>query len=430
MIKALILVHLWSLVVASGAWILQRDGGGRIGARFPASNIWLILIALSFLPGAVYLMPFGSVISLPEIEIFELLPTQGGESSAQSRGPINYLMVYVSLGLLLIAQTLWRWSRLQRLSLTPMDEPGVYTTPSNMPPLTLSWPRRAVVIPHGFEAQTALIRHERTHLHHYDAELTLLLLLLQDVMLRNPGIRYLVRQWRQSIELRADQAATKMLSASQRKDYATLLLSFQRPGAQRGEMLPCPTARLNSTPHRNAKMRLVGILEEHPGAHKRRWGAAVLLTSLAASAIGFISAAATASDAGVSPEDYIRVDYIKKTALQLPANCPGLESYLKRTGFKFEEIETTRNGELVPLHLIDLGTVVLGHDVRKDGSIHNVRILSSTLSCFEDEAKAAIAQRLAEPQEVAIKNVAVKLTFKILAENPEELNEKLKNYLR
>ena len=434
MIKALILIHLWSLIVAGGAWVLQRDGGGRVGARFPVSNIWLILIGLSILPGVLYLAPFGTAISMPKIETFELLAIQVSDSSAEGPGLLNYLMIYMGLSLLLMSRTLWRWSRLQRLSLMPTTEPDVFTTTSEVPPLTLSWPRRAVVIPHGIEAQAALVRHERAHLRHNDAEFTLLLLFLQDVMLRNPGMSYLVQQWRLSIELRADHAATKMLTRSERKDYAALLLNIQRPTRGGGGTLPCPTARLNSTRHRNSKLRLVGIMENEPSAQNRRWSAAVLLTSIVGSVIGLMSAAAIANDtgknAGSNPDDYVLVDYIKQTPLQLPANCPGLIKDLKRGGIKFEVKEMTVNGRLVSQHALKLGTVVLSHNVRKDGRIHNPRIINSTHSCFETEAKASITQWMAEPQGSETKNVAVKLHFVMSATTPEELNDKLKNYLQ
>ena len=434
MIKALILIHLWSLVVAGGTWVLQRDGDGRVGARFPASNIWLILIGLSILPGILCLLPFNSAINLSRIEALELFPIQVSDSPAKGSGPINYLAAYMGLSLLLIVRTLWRWFHLQRLPLEPTAESDIFTTTKELPPLTLSWPRRAVVIPLGVETQSALIRHERAHLHYNDAELTLLLLLLQDMMLRNPGVSYLVRQWRLSIELRADHTATNMLTAPERKEYASLLLSLQRPSRDGGTTLPCPTAWLGSTHHRNVKMRLGGILKNEPNARKRRWGAAVFLTSIAASGIGLLSAAATANNtgtkAGSNPDDYVLVDYIKKTPLQMPVNCPGLESDLKARGIKFEEKEVTVNGQLVSKYLMRLGTVVLGHDVRKDGSIYNARILSSTHPCFEAEAKAAIAQRLAAPQEFETKNVAIKLHFIMSADTRKELNSKLKDYLQ
>ena len=430
MIKALILIHLWSLAVAGIAWVLQRDGNGRVGARFPTSNIWLILIGLSIVPGALYFVLFDAAISIPKIEGFELLAIQVGDSSTEGSGFLNYLTVYLGLCLLTMSHTLWRWARLQSLPLAPTTERDIFTTATELPPLTLSWPRRAIVIPHEFKPQAALIRHERAHLRHNDAELTLLLLLVQDMMLRNPGMSYLVRQWRLSIELRADRAATKKLTTSQRKDYAALLLNIQRPSGNGGRTLPCPTARLNSTHHRNAKLRLVEIMENAPSAQSRRWGAAILLTSIAASGIGLLSTAATANDEATSPDDYVLVDYVNKIAVQLPANCPGLEGHLKARGIKFEEKEMTVNGRPVSKHIIRLGTVVLGHDVRKDGRVHNSRILSSTYSCFDAEAKAAINQWIAEPQGSETKNVVVKLHFILSASTPKELNAKLNDYLQ
>jgi|GEM_PF-1981186 len=429
MIKALILVHLWSLILAGGAWALQRDGEGRIGARFPAPHIWLSLIVLSLLPGVLHLLPLSTAISLPDIEIPELIPVQISEAPAQTQTWLGPLAVYMGLSFLLVVRTLWKWSRLQCLPLTPTTDPRIYTTLSKIPPLALSWPRRAIVIPCGFESQTALIRHERTHLNHHDAEFTLLLLLLQDAMLRNPGISYLVRQWRLSIELRADRAAISTLTAPQRKDYAAFLLNLQRPNRPSDDTLPCPTARLGSKGHRNVKMRLAGIIENEPVKQTRRWVGAVLCASIAASGIGLLSAAATTTEAFLDANSG-QVTYIKKAPPQLPAHCPGLENDLKARGFKYEEVQTTVEGRLVSLHSINLGAVVLSHDVRKDGSVHNLRILNSTLPCFEAEARIALSQRMAEPQELETRNVVTKVKFIMSAKSPEKLNEQLKKYLR
>lgn len=429
MIKALIIIHLWSLVVAGGAWALQRDGNGRVGTHFPAPSIWLLLIMLCLLPGVLYLIPFSNFISIPTTEMFEVFSTQVSDLSADGTRPLNFLAVYVGLGIFFMGRTLWRWARLLGLPLAPTAEPDIFTTLAALPPLTLSWPRRSVVVPQGFEVQAALIRHERAHLRHNDAELTLLLLLLQDMMLRNPAISYLVRQWRLSIELRADHEATNKLTASERKDYAALLLNIQRPTAHRGEALPCPTARLNSTSHRSTKIRLIGIMEDAPGARKRRWGAALLVMSVSASALGLTSAIATAGPSVIDMKSS-PIKYVDGTPLQLPANCPGLIDDIKARGVKFEQEEVTVNGQPVSQYIMRLGTVVLNHDVRKDGSIHNARVLSSTHPCFEANAKDAIAQWSAAPQEFAIKDAAVKLHFVMSAETKEEVNDKVKNYLQ
>lgn len=75
---------------------------------------------------------------------------------------------------------------------------------------------------------------------------------------------------------------------------------------------------------------------------------------------------------------------------------------------------------------MNIGTVVLGHHVRRDGSIDNPRIISPTHPCFEANAKASIAEWMVEPQGSEIRNVAVKLQFVISGATNEELNKQLK----
>ncbi|WP_262696321.1 M56 family metallopeptidase [Kordiimonas aquimaris] len=424
MIKALILVHLWSFVVAVGAWLLQRDVDERIGIRFPSSNVWLTLVILCFLPGVLYLMPIGTVVGFPDIEIPELITAPISESTAGSSESLDYLSIYLGIGILLMCRTLWRWSRLQSLALAPTIEPDVFTTTSKVPPLTLSWPRKVIVIPQGFQTQSALIRHERAHLYYNDAELTLFLLLLQDMMLRTPGVSYLVRQWRLAIELRADHAATKTLTPSERKDYATLLLNGLRSVGDEEVTLPYPTAKLGSTRHRSVKMRLAEIIENKPRVRQRRWGTALLCTSIGASAIGLMSAAASVNK--VIDIAYDQVAYVKQTSWRLPASCPGFNEEDVKTELK----ELTVNGQLVSQHIMSLGIVVVTHDVRRDGQTKNLQVSYSTHSCFEEEAKAAVAQWVTEPQEIEIRNAAVKVHFTISGDTLEELNPQLSEFLQ
>jgi len=430
MLKALILVHLWSLIVAGGAWILERDGKGRVGEHFPKPGIWLGLVALCFVPGILHFLPIGTFIKLPEIEIFEQISSEVSGASVEFPEPLNYSAIYFFISFLFAVRTLRGWTCLQRLELEKTVEQGVFTTNSNVPPLTLSWPRRAIVVPNDLLDTPALVRHEQAHLRYHDAELTLLLLLLKDLTLRNPGIGFLVRQWRLAIELRADQAAIQNLTVPERKDYAAMLLNAQRPTGRDTGTLPCPTARLSSPHHRNAKMRLIRIIEGRElGEKKGRWRAALILVTTGASTLGIASAMATVG-ANVIDMSTRPIDYLRTTRMQLPVNCPGLESDLKARGLKFEEKEINQDGQLVSKHVIKLGTVLLAHDVHKDGRIHNTQILDSSHSCFELEAKAGVAQWLAEPQEFEAKNVVVRVNFAIWAETRKELNDKLMDYLR
>lgn len=427
MLKAIILIHLWSIAVAGCAWVLQSDGSGKVGASFPAANTWLRLILVSIFPGLLCVIPFDAAIDLSKMGALDVFSNQTDVGAVASPAPFNFLAIYLGIGIIFMGRTIWQWSRLQNLSLTPGDKVDVFTTTSNVPPLTLSWPRRAVVIPSGLEAQAALVAHERAHLRHYDAELTLLLLLLRDLLLYSPGIGYLVRQWRLAIELRADRAATRNLKASERKEYAGLLLNVLRSDgdhAGRGA-LPCPTAHLTSKGHRNAKMRLTGIMDSERNPHRHRWSVALLLATFGASMIGFFNSSASAK-VEVLDVDFDPIEYVKQTPLELPASCPGL----KRDDVKFEKTAPTIDGEIVPQHTMRLGSVILIHDVRRDGSAHNPRVDISTHPCFEANAKEAIAGFFAEPQEFELKNVAVKMHFVTSAESSEELKLKLESFLQ
>jgi len=422
MIKALVLVHLWTIVVAGCAWVLQNDHNGKVGASFPAANTWLGLILVSIFPGLLCAIPFDAAFNLPKIDALEVFSSQTSDDAAASPVPFNYLAIYFGLGVILASRTLWRWSRLQRLSLVPSVDPDVFTTTGGVPPLTLSWPRRAVVIPSGLETRSALIAHEREHLRHNDAELTLILLFLRDAMLFNSGIGYLVQQWRLAIELRADRAATRDLSVSERKDYAALLLNVLRSdeGNARREVLPCPTAKLSSKGHRNAKMRLSGIIENEPKPHKYRWSGALLLGTFGASLIGFSNSSALAK-IEVLNMDLSPIEYVKQTSPQLPASCPDLTI----DDVKYEKTTSRVNGKMVPQHEVTLGLVVLKHHVRRDGSTHDPQVLESTHPCFEASAKTAIAGWVAAPQEFETRNVAVKIQFMTSADTVEELKQQL-----
>ena len=421
MIKAIIIIHLWSLVVAGCAWVLQRDGGEQVGAKFPGASTWLILIGLSILPSAIYLAPFSATISMPIIADLELAPLQVSEVVADAPGPLTYLSVYIGLGILLMGRTLWRWSRLQNLALMPTEAPDIFTTHAEIPPLTLSWPRRAVVVPAALHDRAALIQHERAHLRHYDAELTLLLLLLQDMMLRNPGVCYLVRQWRLSTELRADHAAVETLTQSERKDYAALLLNGLRATEPRavGPDLPCPTAQLSSTHLRSVKMRLTKIVERKSAPRKYRWSAALLLTAMGASLIGFLSIGASANEA--VPNATSEVVYLKRTAAQLPASCPGLEM----DKANIATVERVVDGALIQQFSAKLGLVVVHLDVLKDGRTDKLYTTYSTHPCFEANAKASVAEWIAEPQDQVIRDVGVKVHFIITGTSIEDIKSQL-----
>jgi len=427
MIKALILIHLWSLIVAACAWVLQRDGGRYIGARFPAPHIWLGLTALCFLPSVISLMPVTASVSLPQMEVFQIFADPISAASEEGSFAINYVGIYLGLCLLLMGRTVWRWSRLQLLSLSPTDNPDIFTTADSVPPLTLSWPRRVIVIPAGYQNELALIRHERAHLHHKDAEMTLGLLILKDMMLRNAGMSYLIRQWRLAIELRADKAATKMLTSSERQDYANLLLhSLRRTGHHAGGgALPCPTAHPTSTRHRSVKMRLTHIMKNKPHSHKHRWRAALLFTAFGAGALGVSTMSAVATDRTVTVLTD-EIEYVERVPPQMPASCPGLD--LGTINIVGKDMMV--NGVSKYQHIVTVGYVVMKYDVRPDGSTHNHRVVKSNDPCFEPSAKTSLAQWRIQPPGKDITDINIVMRFVMTGETHEDLDGQLNDFLQ
>ena len=442
MIKALIITHLWSLLIALSAWALQRDKGGRPGAYFPTPAVWLGLIFFCFLPGLISLLPVSPPITLPSIEIFETDIAPSNVEQNENVWSIDNMTIYFTLACLLSSHTLFRWARLQFIPVNPTCEPDVFSTSSNLPPLTLSWPRSAIIVPDGLQNHAALIRHERSHLRHHDAEITLCLLIARDLLLHSFGFSYLVRQWRLSIELRADYAATEMLSTSERKDYAALLLNGLRPGGDHagGRTLPCPTAHLTSTSHRSFKMRLTEIMDNKSKPRKRRWSAALLTTAIGAGMLGLLSTNAIADDnQRIVQVNGVNIKHTGNTRVfvtpQMPDSCPGLEindnDISERTIMVDDKV-------VKHLHLLTVGVVDLKYDVRTDGHIENISVVKSNHPCFEPNAITAVAQRklaLADQQKTkslgkAVNDVPVTIKFTIGGETREDFESKLNLVLK
>ena len=246
-------------------------------------------------------------------------------------------------------------------------------------------------------------------------------------MLRGVGIGYLVCQWRLAIELRADHAATKMMTTTERKNYAALLLNGIRSSGHHadGGALPCPTAHLTSKRHRSVKMRLTQIMENKSNPRKPRWRVALLLTTLGASTLGLISTSASAKDEEITIQAD-KIIYQKRTPPKMPASCPGLNVDDIEVGGK----EMNINGVSTYQHYAVVGSVVLKFDIRPDGSTYNLRVVESNNACFEPEAKASVAQWITEPHGNHVREVAVILQFMLTGETHEDINGPLNEFLQ
>jgi len=427
MTKVLIITHLWSLIIAVLAWCLQRDKDENTGTCFPTPRVWLGLIALCFMPAIIIISPVNTSMKLNTIEIFDIITKLSNPQAPEEVKSFNYMLIYMVLASLFLGQTLWQWIKLQSISLISTANPNIYITASKVPPLTLSWPQRAVVIPKEIKKCDALIRHEEAHLQHHDAEMTLGLLLLKDIMLRNLGISFLVRQWRLAIELRADHAATKMLTTIERQNYAELLLHGLNPSGDHagGKALPCPTAHLTSTRHRSVKMRLTKIMEKNSNHRKRRWRVTLAFTAMSATTLGVISTGALA-EPDTEKADEKPIAFAKRIPPIMPERCPGLDPLsIKITGK-----ELNIDGKPTYMHMALVGEVKLTYDIRPDGTTHNIRITKSNHPCFEANAKASLVQWVAKPESANMENATVMLRFMLTGETHLDIERPLNKFLR
>jgi len=427
MIKAILIIHVWSLIVAALAWGLSRFRQKDSYELFPDAGIWLGLFCLCLFSGLFSLIPMSAPENFAYSGVHEAFQSSSKFIESPSRTYLNMGEIYLIIAAAFMVQTFWRWFSLQRLSVSPTPDPQVYISDENIPPLTRSWPRRAIIVPVALIHADIIIRHEKTHLRHNDAELTLLLLLIRDFFWRAPGMSYLIRQWRLAIELRADSEATEQLSPEEKQDYAQLLLSGLKPSAFKkgGKALPCPTAHLTSTRHRSVKMRLRNIIEEKPYKRKKRWNWAIALAGLGTVAFAYSTAGA---QAGFGPDgiDQSSVKYVKRIPPKMPAKCLGLDT----DTIKIESKPINLNGSESYQHVMTVGYVVHSFDIRRDGKIHNIRIVESNDPCFEPHATAALQQWLAEPQSQPLKNVSVKQTFQFVGgEDHADLDQILEQFL-
>ena len=421
MIRALIIFHIWSLVIAVVAWVLQKDSRKNIGDSFPQPAIWLGLIFICIALFTASLIPDSSSISWVASGGFisEIIPDQAEIKTTKLS--FNLLWLYFGIAGMFTTQTLWRWLKIQRLSVSSTTQANLFTTEENIPPLTRSWPKRGIIIPASLETETSLIAHEQAHMRFCDAEMTLLLLIIRDLSLRLPGISYLISQWRHAIELRADESATQNMSRQEREDYARLLLERLKPSKFKsgGKALPCPTAHLTSTRYRSVKMRLRRIIETNPKPHKMRWKVGIIAALTSTMGVGYLAGPVQAAG-------YSDFKYITMVPPQMPSNCKGL---LDQNTIKITGKNVIVEGVEVETHTVEFGRVTARYDIQKDGRLNNIKVIETNHACFTDNALAALSQWQAEPQSSVRKNVEVLLSFHVTGGEHDDFNEILNQIL-
>ena len=88
-------------------------------------------------------------------------------------------------------------------------------------------------------------------------------------------------------------------------------------------------------------------------------------------------------------------------------------------------VERVVDGALIQQFSAKLGLVVVHLDVLKDGRTDKLYTTYSTHPCFEANAKASVAEWIAEPQDQVIRDVGVKVHFIITGNSIEDIKSQL-----
>ena len=330
---------------------------------------------------------------------------------------------YVCVTLILILTTFGTWAKLQTLDLEPTAIGTVYKTTKPLPPLTLSWPRRLIVLPESVlslpkRQKEMIISHERVHLRHYDAEVTLMLLILKHIFWINPAMAWLVNSWRDGADLRADRAVIVGTNLEFRRAYAGTLLSCM--GNKNGEQaLPCPSAALTSNRTRSVKMRLSKIMTEQQPPRK------TALYNLAKIGLGLSTLfAGIALNAAASPKNTnINVRPLLRVPPVMPKSCAGLDTQSIETVTK----SMTISGETIERHVANVGTVLVSFDIAASGATENIFILKTAHECFNKPTKDAVSQWRYTPNDPqnGVKNM---IKFLLTEDAEGSLSESLRKF--
>ncbi len=285
----LVVSLLFSLVWGALVWLLQAlmERGMRADLHTPPT--YLALIAVIAVPALLTGLPMpdlggqtqGSMMMVAQVNhgleqlTAPINPWAGGANGVAVSWVVPVIVALYLAGLALHLFTTARaYLALSRCvhgatGLEGSSSPWpILLTQQCVAPFAFGARRGVIVIPVALlavvekDSLALIIAHEEDHLCHGDPRMALILSILSGLFWFNPPLRHLVSCWRQSCELRADEAALRGKSARSRKVYARTLLDALRlaSGADTMALSTSFSARKTGSLH----MRLRRILKDEP----------------------------------------------------------------------------------------------------------------------------------------------------------------------
>lgn len=264
----------------------------------------------------------------------------------------------------------------------------VILTDMNIPPCSFGVRHFVILIPsilktHLNAEQIDLIyAHEAAHISARDPLVMLGLLCIRAFYWPHLCLHDLFKRWQLATELRADTIALSGTSPFLRKTYGQLLVNDLRSNS-RGA-LPCPSASLNLSNYRSAKMRVTNIMNPKidtgkPKRYKKMIGlGSGVLFLMSVIGISALAGEAVSADQNAQP--------VQRVAPIMPKGCSAnAGKYAAKVKLKF--------------------------DVSKEGQVEHVRITDSDNICFNSASVSTIKKWKYASNARKLKNVETMIAY-------------------
>lgn len=300
------------------------------------------------------------------------------------------LLVYIFGVYVHIFRTSTGWRRLQQAKncaeRRTIEGRTVFVTSSDIPPCAFGLLRPVILLPASLMAELKppvlklVLGHEVAHIRFYDPATMLCLLVIKALFWPHPAIHNLIGHWQFAAELRADSTVLVGENKKARREYGQLLVNVLRkfsvekcPMGRKQKSkgaLPCPSATLNLSNYRSAKMRVKNIMNQNHKPYKaKQLNIQLVALTFGVTILGSSGLIATASPAASLDRDAqpsVRFPPI------FPVNC------------------TSNVGKYA-------ASVVVKFDVDKHGNVENIHVTKTDNTCFDQATIASVAKWKYQP---------------------------------
>ncbi len=390
----IVMVFCWTLLV----WGICTLAAARLKKLETWPLFWLCATALCVLTPLMSAL-FVTIGAAPFINAAPLSPVLDTMKTNISERQVwiglgkMFLWVYL-IGICINIYTIARaWIKLSKAANKPPAKKyksiDIITTKQEYPPCSFGLVRPVILMPAHLYSKLSseeielIYKHEAAHIKARDPLIMTVLLIVKAVYWPHPAIHNLFTRWQLAAEFSADNFALKGATPNLRRQYGLLLVDVLRRCSSR-EALPCPSASLNLSNYRSAKMRVKYIMNPSGVLGKSQYGGFKLLMSASAALFGGALAMSAVAGEGISPDKNAQLE--TRYPPVFPSNCPASEGkFAAQVDIKF--------------------------DVNKAGSIENVRITKSDNPCFNENSVRSVSKWQYKPSQRRLKNVETRLVF-------------------